>query len=65
MLRFTDAGCMLSATARFYAPAYHAHETPFAERVSPIVLTVCGGSGCFAGSANRGSPSAVGAYPEG
>src|SRR5947207_12845530 len=65
MLRFADAGCMPSATARFHAPAYHAHETPFAESVSPIVLAVCGGSGNCAGSARSGLPLGAGGTPVG
>ena len=49
----------------FHAPEYHAHEIPFADSVSPIVFSVCGGRICFVGSAKRGSPAAAGGTRDG
>src|SRR2546423_191006 len=43
--RFTLAGWRPSASAAFQPPAYHAHETPLALNVSPIVRCVWGGTG--------------------
>src|SRR4029077_10270685 len=59
-VRGASGGCMPSRRAASQPPAYHAHDTPRAERVSPIVLWVCGGNGLPAGSANRGSPPGAG-----
>ena len=56
---------MPSFTAAFHAPAYHAHEMPFADSVSPMVFCVCGGSTCFDGSAKRGSPPGAGGTRDG
>ncbi len=56
---------MPSARAAFHAPAYQTQSIPFAVSVSPIVFSVCGGSGAFAGSARAGSPPAAGAMPLG
>src|SRR5215470_19752001 len=63
--RGSSGGCMPSSTARSHAPAYHAHETPAADSVSPIVFAVCGGSVCCAGSAKRGSPPFAGGTRDG
>src|SRR6186713_2934735 len=63
--RFASGGRRPSATAAFHASAYHAHETPLAESVSPIVLPVCGGRGCFAGSARSRLPPGAGGVPLG
>src|SRR3954470_19183051 len=49
----------------FQAPAYHAQDTPFAERVSPMVFAVWAGRGFFAGSARTTLPPAAGAMPLG
>jgi hypothetical protein len=37
-IRFAAGSCMPSATAASHAPEYHAHEMPFADSVSPMVL---------------------------
>ena len=36
IIRFAAARCIPSFIASFHAPAYHAHEMPFADNVSPI-----------------------------
>jgi hypothetical protein len=54
-----------SASAALQPPAYHAHDTPFADSVSPTVLSVCGGTGSFAGSARSTEAPTAGAIPEG
>ena len=56
---------MPSCSAASQAPEYHAHDTPFADSVSPMVVSVCGGSVCFAGSAYRASPSFAGGTRDG
>ena len=63
-VRLASGGCIASASAAFHPPAYHAHEIPFAESVSPIVFVVCGGSVYFDGSAKRGSPPGAGGTAE-
>ncbi len=50
-VRFSLGARRPSCTAAFQLPAYHAHEIPLALNVSPIVVEVWGGNGCFAGSA--------------
>src|SRR5690349_13027716 len=70
MLRFAAGGCVPSASALFQPPAYHAHDTPLADSVSPIVFAVCGGSGCPeplvpAGSAITKGPFGAGGMPLG
>src|SRR6266404_4485099 len=64
-LRLAFGVCIPSATAAFQAPAYQVQSTPFFVKVSPIVVLVWGGSGCFAGSARRRSPPGAGGMPLG
>src|SRR6187455_2096491 len=63
--RLAWGSCRPSATAALQPPAYHAQDTPFADSVSPTVLSVCGGTGDFAGSARSSAAPAAGAMPEG
>src|SRR4051812_38162475 len=69
MVRLAPGGCWPSASACLYAPAYQAHDTPFCDSKSPIVVAVCGGSGklpCVpAGSASSFGPFAAGGIPLG
>src|SRR3954470_24030013 len=70
MLRLALGGCVPSATALFHPPAYQAHDTPLADKVSPIVRAVCGGNGrpllpLPAGSAPVSGPLAAGGMPLG
>src|SRR5580765_5811269 len=65
IMRFASGGRRPSATASFHASAYQAQEISFAESVSPIVFAVCGGSGCFDGSARSGLPPGAGGVPLG
>src|ERR1043166_2761979 len=59
--RFSLGSRLPSASAWFQPPAYQAHETPFADSVSPIVFADCAGTGLRAGSASsRFSPAAGG-----
>jgi hypothetical protein len=54
-----------SFVASLQPPAYQAQLTPFAESVSPMVLSREGGSGWRAGSARLTSAPAAGGMPLG
>src|SRR5262249_45680167 len=54
---------MPSWRATFHAPAYHAHVTPLAVSVSPMVFCVCGARVWRAGSVRRGVPARAGRAP--
>src|ERR1041385_1647955 len=64
-LRFAFGSWRPSARAASQPPAYQAHETPFAESVSPIVLSVNAAAGWRAGSARSGLPPGAGGMPLG
>src|SRR5437773_8758319 len=68
--RLASGGRWPSASARFQPPAYQAHDTPLADKVSPIVRMRCGGSGrpepgVPPGSASVSSPPGAGGTPLG
>src|SRR5260221_3869791 len=63
--RLSAGGRRPWAFAAFHATASHAHESFFAESVSPMVFAVCGGTGYFAGSATSRLAPAAGAMPLG
>src|SRR5215831_12675191 len=63
--RRRSGGCIPSWSARFQAPAYHAHVTPLALSVSPMVFCVCGARVWRVGSVPRGSPSGAGGTRDG
>src|ERR1041384_957789 len=63
--RFSFGSRFPSASAWFQPPAYQVHDTPFADKVSPIVFAVCGGTGLRAGSASSRFPPAAGGRPLG